>query len=487
MERRRGLVFWWMACSVLVCLTVGTYTRLSAFAQIDQELREYDVLLDVLNTVSRDYVDPDQSKKDKLLQGAIQGMMNTLDPYSVFLPPKEKEDLDIQTKGKFMGVGIRITILNGWLTVESPIPNSPAFRMGILSGDKIIRINGKSTRGLTAEDAVKVLRGPKGTRVTITILRQGAPNPMDFSITRDEIRIPTLEHNMMPAGIGYIRLYEFREDASNLIDAAVRDLESQGMKALALDLRFNTGGLLDEAVKVAGKFLDEGLTVVITRTRNPQDETVYRNAVTPIQPYPMVLMVNQVSASASEIVAGALQDHGRAVIVGPTGSHTYGKGSVQSIIELKFGNALKLTTAKYFTPNGRSIADEGIVPDIGVDITEEQQRLVMTGDLIGKIPESATAELTGLAFGGKSASLDILEPGAFSDEEKEKRLQQMLENSETEAPIDSEDPDVITPEEVFTEKQQDSTTDRPVVTYDLELMEALRILRAGMLFRRQEG
>ncbi|HNT33654.1 MAG TPA: S41 family peptidase, partial [bacterium] len=486
MKRSRGLVFWWMVLSLLVCLAVGTYTRLSAFAQIDQELREYDVLLDVLNTVSRDYVDPEQARKDKLLQGAIQGMMNTLDPYSVFLPPKDKEDLDIQTKGKFMGVGIRITILNGWLTVESPIPNSPAFRMGILSGDKIIRINGKSTRGLTAEDAVKVLRGPKGTRVKVTILRKDAPSPMDFSITRDEIRIPTLEHSMMPAGIGYIRLYEFREDASSLIDAAVQDLESQGMKAVVLDLRFNTGGLLDEAVKVAGKFLDEGLTIVVTRTRNPQDETVYRNAVTPIQPYPMVLLVNQVSASASEIVAGALQDHGRAVIVGPAGSHTYGKGSVQSIIEMKFGNALKLTTAKYFTPNNRSIADEGIIPDIGVDITEEQQRLVMTKDLIGKIPESATAELSGLAFGGKKDSLEALESGMPSDEEKEKRLQQMLENSESEAPTESEDTDVITAEEVFVEKEQ-TPADKSNVTYDLELMEALRILRAGMLFSRQEG
>jgi len=481
MVKRKGLIFWWMVLSLLICAAIGTSTRMSAFAQIDQELKEYDVLLDVLNTVSRDYVDPEKAKKDKLLQGAIQGMMNTLDPYSVFLPPQEKEDLDIQTKGKFMGIGIHIAVMGGWLTVESPIPNSPAFRMGLLSSDKIIRINGKSTRGLTAEDAVKVLRGPKGTDVNVTILRKGEPNPLDFSITRDEIHIPTIEHKMMPAGIGYVRLYEFRENCSTLLDEAIRDLEDHGMKGLILDLRFNTGGLLDEAVKVSGRFVDEGATIVSTRTRDPQDETVYRNTVTPMNGYPMVLMVNQASASASEIVAGALQDHGRAVIVGPAGAHTYGKGSVQSIMELKFGNALKLTTAKYFTPNGRSIADEGVIPDVGIDITEDQQRAVMTKDLLAKIPASATAELTGVPF-SKPGSLE----DDSSHDDKEKRLQEMLESSESDIRSATEDSDVITPDEVFVEREEDTQEkDKSGVTYDIELMDALRILRAGMLFSKQ--
>ena len=472
MAIRRRFVFWWMLLVMLLTLAVGVRFQVFALEQIDKELKEYDVLLDVLNTVSRNYVEPDNAGKDKLLKGAIRGIMSTLDPYSVFLPPQEKEDLDIETKGKFMGLGIRIAVMNGWLTVESPIPNTPAFRMGILSGDKIIRINGKSTRGMSAEDAVKVLRGPKGSKVSITILRQAEGEPIDFTIVRDEIHLPVIDYKMMPANIGYIRLFEFMENAAESLETALRELEEQGMEALVLDLRFNTGGLLDESVKVAGKFLEADTPIVSTRARNPADETVYMSKERqPRTEYPMVLMVNQASASASEIVAGALQDNGRAVIIGPAGTHTFGKASVQSIIELKFGNAIKLTTAKYFTPNGRSIQDEGIAPDYGVEISQNEQRLVMSRNLIGTIPDSATSELEGSI---EKAQNDV------SDLSTEDRLNEMLESYQEDVPSVTPDSDVISAEEVFTKEEKAKE-----VGHDTELMQALRVLRAGMIFSKK--
>ena len=323
--------------------------------------KNIEVLSEVLHKIERNYVE-DTDPQD-VLYGAIKGMVRTLDPHSFFMSPEEYKELMVETKGKFSGVGIEITIRNHVLTVVSPIEGTPAFKAGIKAGDQIIMIGGKSSKELSIMDAVKLIRGPKGSKIKLTIRRKEIEKPIDFTITRDVIPIKSVRSFSLPFDIGYIRISNFQSNTSKELSKALEDMENKkGVKGLILDLRNNPGGLLSQAVKVADKFLDSGLIVSIKGRDKKEEESVAHKNGKP-RKYPMIVLVNEGSASASEIVAGALQDNKRALILGST---TFGKGSVQTLFPLSDGSGLRLTTAIYYTPSGRSIQAKGIEPDIKV-------------------------------------------------------------------------------------------------------------------------
>jgi carboxyl-terminal processing protease len=293
----------------------------------------------------------------KLIFGAIRGMLSSLDPHSMFLDPKSFKDLKVSTQGSFGGIGIQIDIRDNVLTVIAPIAGTPAARLGLQAGDKIVKIENQSTRGITTDGAISKLRGQPGTQVTITIQRDGVDQLMDFTVTRALIEIQSIPYyGFVKDKIGYIWLANFSEKSGPDLERAIKDLESQGMQQLILDLRNNPGGLLTEAVQISSNFIDKGSLVVFTRGRLSDSNRDYKVSTSPIygsKKGPMVVLINQGSASASEIVAGAMQDWDRALIVGQT---SFGKGSVQNVIPLVGDSiAMKLTTAKYYTPSGRCI------------------------------------------------------------------------------------------------------------------------------------
>lgn len=355
-----------------VTVGLGRFHKVSALSNPTYE--DLRVFADVLSLLQKEYVEETKSKD--LIYGAIKGMLETLDPHSAFLPPQMFKEMQEETKGRFEGLGIEITIRDGVLTVVSPIEDTPAYRAGIQAGDQILRIDGEPTKNLTLMDAVKRMRGPKGTKVTLTIMREGFTKPREFSLIRDVIPIRSVRYEVLEKQYGYIRLSQFQEKTESEFMRAIKAIEEEtkgNLKGLILDLRNNPGGLLDQAVKVADRFLESGLIVSIEGRREeqkmrfhaqPQDESLAR--------YPLVVLVNGGSASGAEIVAGAIQDHGRGIILG---TQTFGKGSVQTIFSLKDGSGLRLTTARYYTPNGRSIQAKGIVPDIIVkpSLPEEEK------------------------------------------------------------------------------------------------------------------
>jgi carboxyl-terminal processing protease len=307
---------------------------------------------DVMHKIRDEYVD--QVDLEKLIYGGIRGMLDTLDPHSQFLTKKQYDDLMVSTHGSFGGLGIEIDIRNDWLTVIAPIEGTPAHQVGLIGGDRIVKIEGKSTRGITMTDAIQKLRGPKGSDVTITIQREGEPELLDYTITRDIIKIKSVPFaGMIDDEIGYVRLAAFSDETSDELRDALKDLRSEGMQKMILDLRRNTGGLLSQAIAVSEQFLEEDQVVVSTRGRQPQQNRQFKaGSRARGGDYPLVVLVDNQSASASEIVAGAVQDLDRGLVVGLT---TFGKGTVQSVMRLPGGNALKLTTAKYYTPSGRCI------------------------------------------------------------------------------------------------------------------------------------
>src|SRR6266567_9005341 len=319
---------------------------------------------EVLSIVQNQYVD-ETAPKD-LIYSAIKGTLRGLDPHSSFLDPESYREMQVETSGSFGGLGIEITLRDDVLTVVAPIEGTPAYRAGILSGDRIVKIEGLTTKDMQLTDAVKRMRGKPGSKIVISIIREGWTEPKDFTITREQIRVQSVKNAELEPGIEYIRLRQFQEQTGNDIETALEKY-SKGKKitGLVLDLRNNPGGLLTSSVEVAEKFLDPGKLVVYTegRVRN-QNMRFQASAKHVYSDFPMVVLVNQGSASASEIVAGALQDWGRAVVLG---TQSFGKGSVQTIIPLSDGSGLRLTTAKYYTPNGRSIHGKGITPDIVVE------------------------------------------------------------------------------------------------------------------------
>ncbi len=353
-----------MVFFLLCTLGFSYHHESSSKSDVYQQLRLFSQVLDI---VQRSYVK--EVDVQELIYGAIQGMLSNLDPHSSFLKPDDYKELQIETKGSFTGIGIEITIRDGVLTVVAPIEGTPAWKAGLKPGDKIIKINGKPTKNMSLMEAVKLLRGPKGTKVTISILRKGWTELKDITLVRDVIPIKSVRYRTVEPGYGYVRISNFQEKTPRELVKALTALEKENkpMKGLIIDLRNNPGGLLDAAVKVADEFIDQGL-IVYTEGRIKQQNM--RFEATPNRrkhPYPIAVLVNEGSASASEIVAGALQDHHRAIIVGMP---TFGKGSVQTIIPLPDGSAIRITTAQYYTPSGRSIQAKGIEPDVVVPLLD---------------------------------------------------------------------------------------------------------------------
>jgi len=324
--------------------------------------KDLEIFANVLNIIQNNYVDEVDSQT--VVAGAIKGMLDALDPHSSFLKPEDFKELQVETKGEFTGIGIEITMKDGVLTVVSPIEETPAFEKGIKAGDKIIKIDKDLTKDLTLVEAVKKLRGPKGSSVTISIYREGWSELKDITIVRDVIPIHSVKAKTLEPGYAYIRVTNFQTQTSKDLEKALHDLPKEGeIKGLVLDLRNNPGGLLEQAVKVSDIFLDEGLIVYTKGRIKDQNLTFSAHRDGKEFKFPIVVLVNEGTASASEIVAGALQDHKRALILG---AQTFGKGSVQTIIPMENGSGLRLTTARYYTPNGISIQAKGITPDVVV-------------------------------------------------------------------------------------------------------------------------
>ena len=317
---------------------------------------------EVYSTIKGKYVEEVSDKK--LIEGAINGMLQKLDPHSAYLSRDMLREMQVETEGKFGGLGIEVTTEDGFIKVVAPIEGTPAAKAGLESGDLIVRIDDEPTKGLTLMEAVKRMRGEPGTKIDLTVVREGFEKPRKFTITRDIIRIESVKSRMLTDHIGYVRISQFQQDTGTKTRQAVNQLQEGakgGLKGLVLDLRNNPGGVLSAAVETADAFVTDGKIVYTEGRVQSSDMTLRANSDDVLADAPIVVLVNGGSASASEIVAGAVQDHGRGIIMGTS---TFGKGSVQSIMELEGGAGLKLTTARYFTPKGRSIQAEGIDPDI---------------------------------------------------------------------------------------------------------------------------
>jgi carboxyl-terminal processing protease len=402
-------------------------------------LEEIKGFSEVYSRIKTDYVEPVADKK--LLTDAIQGMLSGLDPHSSYLDAESFKDIRVDTEGQFGGLGIEVTMENGFVKVVSPIEDTPAARAGIKSGDLVIRLDDKAVKGMTLNEAVRTMRGRPGTDITLTVVREGQTKPLKFTLTRAVIKIQSVKNKLLEPGYGYVRITQFQAGTDKGLKDALRKLESENkgvLKGLVLDLRNNPGGVLNGAVSVSDAFLDKGL-IVYTEGRVADSRQKYN--ATPgdlMGGAPIVVLVNGGSASASEIVAGALQDHKRAVVMG---TKTFGKGSVQTIVPVSGGAALKLTTARYYTPNGRSIQASGIVPDI---LAEE-------------------AKLTKSEAGERIKEADLL---------------RHLENGEAPAPRKEEKKD---------DAKKDSSTRQLPSADDYQLNEALNLLKGISLFQSRGG
>ncbi len=382
---KRRVIYGLLTLVLAVNLMVGAriYLNSAQAAEKDSVYTNLELFTYVMEKVRKEYVDGGKLTYQDLVYAALKGMLNTLDPHSEFMEADKYKELQSDTQGAFGGLGIVVSMRDNYLTVISPMEDSPGFKAGILTGDRIVRIDGKSTEKMSLQDAVKNLRGEPGTEVQLTILRPSSNQLKDYRLTRAVINIDMVKDinskKEFPLGegkIGYIRLVQFGEKTSDDLEVALRRLRAQGMQALVLDLRWNPGGLLEQAVEVCEKFLPRGELVVTTEGRNRAQNSVRRamGRGDELHNMPMVVLVNLGSASASEIVAGCLQDLKRAIVVG---EKTFGKGSVQTILPLQDGSALRLTTAKYYTPSHKVIHEEGITPDIYVPMSDDEERAIV--------------------------------------------------------------------------------------------------------------
>ena len=366
MQRKRLSTTIKMAVALFVCLPVLLQSG-TTYPKPDRTQETYknlEVFSNVLSIIQQDYVE--EINVQDVIEGAIKGMLNSLDPHSSFMKPEDFKELQVETKGSFSGIGIEITIKDGILTVVSPIEGTPAFKKGIKAGDLIIKIEGESTKDMSLMEAVKKLRGAKGTEVTISIHREGWSELKEITMIRDVIPLHSVRNKTLEPGYGYVRITNFQTKTTVDLRKALEDLTAAGdTKGLVLDLRNNPGGLLDQAVKVTDLFIEEGVIVSTKGRLKDQNMEFTAHSRGMVFKQPLVVLVNGGSASASEIVAGALQDHKRALILG---TQTFGKGSVQTIIPMNDGAGLRLTTARYYTPNGTSIQAKGITPDIIVPL-----------------------------------------------------------------------------------------------------------------------
>src|ERR1700676_1558588 len=352
--------------------TIGVLGRAVAQDQSRAEASQFlKVFGDVFERVRAEYVDPVSDKE--ILENAINGMLTGLDPHSSYMNAKAFKDMQVQTKGEFGGLGLEVTEDKGLIKVVSPIDDTPAFRAGVKAGDIITALDGKTVLGLSLNDAVDRMRGAPNSRITLTVKREGSDNPLEIPVVREIIKINVVKARMEPDGIGYVRLSQFTEKPDSGIRDAVKELKNKAggpLHALILDLRNDPGGLLDQAISVSSSFIEQG-EIVSTRARHPDDSQRWDARGSGILGgAPLVVLINGGSSSASEIVAGALQDHRRAVLIG---TKSFGKGSVQTVIPLPGGGAMRLTTARYYTPSGRSIQATGILPDVAVQESRTDQ------------------------------------------------------------------------------------------------------------------
>ncbi len=388
---------WYFGPVILLTLLIGIvlgkgWERTGHATEPYEELRTFS---EVLTKVQKHYVEPVKVKE--LVQGAIRGMLSTLDPHSAYMTPEMYKEIQVETKGEFGGVGIQIGMKDNRLTVIAPIEGTPAHRAGIKAGDYITRVNEEETKALTLMDAVQKMRGPKGTNVALTVEREGSSAPLVFDLVRDIIKIKSVRSQVIEETIGYVRLSQFQESTAEDLGEALRDFHGKSLRSLVLDLRNNPGGLLTSAVEVSEHFVGPGKMIVYIKTRDGRkDEYVSRAKEAP-EERQMIVLVNEGSASASEIVAGALQDWGLAAVVGTT---TFGKGSVQTILPLSDGSGLRLTTAKYYTPQGRSIQSTGITPDIVVKPAEPDAKDAKEGQTGKEGGAAAPQSGNGASVGG---------------------------------------------------------------------------------------
>ncbi len=424
MIRRIGLVLTgaaFGAASMLAVADPAHILSLSANAASTETYRQLDLFGDVFERVRDDYVEEPDDKE--LIANAINGMLSALDPHSSYMPPDDFKDMQVQTRGEFGGLGIEVTMEGDYIKVVTPIDDTPAFEAGVMAGDLITKLDGTDVAGLTLAEAVEKMRGPVNTDIVITVRREGVEEPIDITITRDIVRIQSVKWEKQGEDVGYIRISQFNERTDNGVDRAMTELSKEigedNLKGYILDLRNNPGGLLDQAISVSDAFLERG---EIVSTRGKEGAETRRYSAEPgdlAGGKPVIVLINGGSASASEIVAGALQDHRRATVVG---TQSFGKGSVQTIIPLGANGAIRLTTARYYTPAGRSIQAKGIDPDLQViqELPEELQ---------GKVEARGEASLRGhlIAEDGEEEERS----GSFAyvpqDREEDQQLQYALE------------------------------------------------------------
>ncbi|MEB2284926.1 MAG: peptidase S41 [Polyangiaceae bacterium UTPRO1] len=381
-RRRRSLTVLLVFFAMLAFMFSGGngVRRVDAVGK-DAAYENLQTFTNILAIVQKNYVE--EVSTEQLVEGAINGMLSSLDPHSAYLTPDLYKELQVDTKGSFGGLGIEITVRNGVLTVVSPIEDTPAARAGVKAGDQIIKIDGEFTKDMSLVEAVKKMRGPKGSKVVIAIKREGVSSIFDVSLVREVIKVQSVKSKWLDKGYGYIRLAQFQERSANDVERVLAQWTREGaIEGIVLDLRNDPGGLLTQAVKVSDLFLDGGMIVYTDGRLENQKQKYFARRPGSYTDFPMVALVNGGTASASEIVAGALQDHKRAVILGTT---TFGKGSVQTILPLDDNSALRLTTARYYTPSGRSIQATGIVPDI-----------VMENVLMARVGEGPNRRSSGL-------------------------------------------------------------------------------------------
>ncbi len=444
MEQQPRRRTWFVGPVLIIALIAGVligkgWERTGHATETYEELKTFS---EVLSQIQKHYVD--ETKPKDLVQGAIRGMLSTLDPHSAYMTPDMYKEMQVETKGEFGGVGIQIGVKENRLAVIAPIEGTPAHRAGIKAGDYITRVNDESTKDLTLMDAVQKMRGPKGTKVNLTVQRDGVQDPLVFTLVRDIIKIESVKSKVIDNTIGYVRLTQFQEATGKDLTRALKQFREQKLQSTILDLRNNPGGLLTAAVDVSEQFVGSGKLIVYTKSRDGKKDEWFSKTKEQLEDYPMIVLVNEGSASASEIVAGALQDYGRAVVVGTT---TFGKGSVQTILPLGDGSGLRLTTAKYYTPKGRSIQSTGITPDIVV-----------------KVQPVAVAKV-----GDKEAEAKAVKPSGGKEKDKESAL------PAGRAPDDSSHRNGTQP--------GGEAAGEPSLEEDVQLQKAVELLKTWKIFK----
>ncbi len=349
---------------------MGAASSDAVLAAAKDRYQELQIFTKVLNLVQQYYVEEIDTKK--LIYGGIKGMLQELDPHTNFLPPEIYKEFENETSGEFGGLGIEITVQNDVLTVISPIEDTPAWEAGIKAGDKIVEINGESTKGLSLAEAAQRMRGKKGSKVRMMIYREGFDKPKEFAVSRGVVKVKSVKYTDLEDGYAYVRLTSFIENSAPDLEKVLKAHQrgASGIKGLVLDLRRNPGGLLDQAIKISDFFLEKGVIVTTIGRNKAEKEVVHAHKNNTFPEFPIIVLINEYSASASEILAGALQDNKRALVMG---QRSFGKGSVQSVVKLGDGSGLKLTVARYYTPSGVSIQAEGIKPDVVIEDVDTEQ------------------------------------------------------------------------------------------------------------------